>query len=85
MKLRGYWVIALLTAIVCLCSVGWTAQKEKLQKKTWEYKFVAVSPELEKRFNELGEQGWELVLYQPDIQSGNTVRSASEYCFKRAK
>ncbi len=85
MKLRNYWVAVLLAAIVCLCLVGWTAQKEKLQKKTWEYKFVAASPELEKRFSELGEQGWELVLYQPNIQNGNTVGIAGEYCFKRAK
>ena len=67
----------LLTLLLLTCLAGLGFQVRSPQK--WEYK-VEHSP-AEKKINELGEQGWELVA----IQSPSQNILVSTYVFKRAK
>lgn len=64
--------VLLLTVII---AIGWTTP----QPTTWEYKFEY--DVREKKANELGAQGWELV--SVSLTSGSS--SVNEYAFKRRK
>lgn len=59
-----------------LFSVAWT---QRPQQTLWEYKFEYEIRE--KKANELGAQGWELVAISPT----GSASSVTEYVFKRAK
>lgn len=63
---------------ICAITIGGTIQS---QPKVWEYKFIFEANE--KRANQLGQDGWELIAIQstgPGL--GNNVPT---YVFKRAK
>ena len=64
-------------ALVVLFASAWTFQPKPQQ---WEYKFVYNAPE--KKANELGAQGWELV---GAAAENSSTGSATLYLFKRAK
>lgn len=63
-----------LALILSILSISAATQQPKPQQ--WEYKFEWNIKE--KKANELGAQGWELV-------SVNTITNVQEYAFKRAK
>lgn len=80
MKLKAHWILILII-LVSIGLFGWTQQGHSSSNPLWEYKVVSFNlaehgPSVEKALNELGAQGWELVLYQ---QSGD------RYYFKRQK
>lgn len=64
--------------ILSILSISAVTQQPKTQ---WEYKFEYATRE--KKANELGAQGWELVAVS-SLGSGPTSNVA-EYVFKRAK
>ncbi|OLE52122.1 MAG: hypothetical protein AUG51_19385 [Acidobacteria bacterium 13_1_20CM_3_53_8] len=75
MKARILFIIALLSFLF----IGWTYQSA--QRTQWEYKFEYAPSE--RKANELGAQGWELVAIQSTGSGmGNNVPN---YVFKRAK
>ncbi|HEX8162480.1 MAG TPA: hypothetical protein VF538_11445 [Pyrinomonadaceae bacterium] len=70
-----------------LCVVGWSAygQRQGGGKAEWEYRSVSIQSgtyydEGDKRFNEMGRQGWELV-----AAINREDRGRIEFVFKRAK
>ena len=75
--------IILLVAVILFCFVGWAGQAQKKVERVWDYKVVAAPGLNEKNLNELGSQGWELVLIQPNIQNGTA--SGGDFYFKRAR
>ena len=84
MKRKGL-LIALAVAALC-CAVGWTVRAQRQSKVQWEYEIhylqyearPAIPTGYEKRLNELGAQGWELVHTPPDGERG-------PFIFKREK
>lgn len=73
MKSTAYRV-AVMSVILALLSVGWT-WREQNTATTWEYKVVNIiishssdSSDYEAQLNQLGSQGWELVLEQPGAE-----------------
>jgi hypothetical protein len=69
--------IILLVAIILFCFIGRTSQAQKKVERVWEYKVVSALSLNEKSLNELGAQGWELVLLQPNIQNGTASGGTS--------
>jgi len=79
MKLKTHWTLILIIFIAISLS-GWTRQVNRSPNNVWEYKVVSIdSPVLEKELNQLGEQGWELILLEQNQQFTN------RYYFKRVK
>ena len=89
MKSKGAWF--LIATVVLL--VGFTAWSASAQLKplplsnrpVWEYKVVydpngSIS---ESQLNELGAQGWELILYDSGDRTSGQIRVS--YTFKRVK
>jgi hypothetical protein len=69
-----FYVSLIITLLLCLA--GWTAharaQRSGRVRGTWEYKLfipVAPSPPLQDQMNQLGAEGWELVLVKDNVTS----------------
>jgi hypothetical protein len=83
MRANAYLAGVLVTV---LCVLGWTAyaQKENARQQTWEYKLVHSAStkdfQGDQTFNELGAQGWELV-----VASGSRDSYGITFVFKRPK
>ena len=80
------FVLALVVSSIWV--IGWTAHsQETAPKRTWEYKVVySTAPEHRNdpnNFDKLGEQGWELVAVDQNLQNGTSYSSI--YYFKRPK
>jgi hypothetical protein len=85
---KRFWLIILATVLL-LTAIGWTSygQRQRAAATNWEYKVVYSPGErsmTERKLNELGSQGWELVACQQINQEGVTI-GAGNYYFKRAK
>lgn len=72
-----------LVIIACLFLIGWAGQEQSRARRVWEYKIVGEQRNNERAFNELGAQGWELVLFKPYIRDGTIA--GGEYYFRRAQ
>lgn len=81
-------LLSVLALVVFLSLFGWTIQGQSASKTTWEYKIVSIqvvdSSKSETILNNVGQQGWELVTYDPHEPSGYPT-GAGDYYFKRAK
>ncbi len=79
MKLKAHWILILII-FVSISIFGLIRPGRSSSAPPWEYKVVSFDyadrPSVEKAFNELGAQGWELVLHQ---------QSVDRYYFKRQK
>lgn len=80
MRMKTHWVLILIIS-TCAVLFGWTREGRSSSSPLYEYKVVSIngaehSPTVEKALNELGAQGWELVLHQ---------QSENRFYFKRQK
>ena len=90
MKPKANWSL-LVAVVVLFCLGGWasSAQSENAPSNSssrvvWEYKTIIGNRALrEDQLNELGAQGWELVMFD-DGERGNGSFKGTYY-FKRAK
>lgn len=88
MKTR-IWLVAIV-AVVLFGLVGWTGFGQRTQRAAqaaWEYRVVRVwdpRPLPEAVLNDMGAQGWELIIFQP-INKEGTTSGAGSYLFKRAR
>ena len=83
MKGRVGLLVALL-ALVCLFGGSVGAQKQSASKIVWEYKVLNYTCADDKKLNDLGEQGWELVSVETHTRSGGSYDCPNLY-FKRMK
>lgn len=72
-------------ALAMLCLFGWAMQGRSSQRIVWEYKIITIQDNLksEAMLNELGQQGWELILH--DQQPPGYPASGGNYYLKRSK
>jgi hypothetical protein len=84
------WLTGIVAAVL-FGFIGWTGYGQKTRERAaqavWEYKVVyvpGVRSMSERKMNELGEQGWELVTFQVINNEGGTI-GAGNYFFKRAR
>jgi hypothetical protein len=73
--MRNKPLLAALLVLLCVLSLGFRYQSAR----QWEYKFEQAPSE--KKANDLGSQGWELVA----IQSPSQNIPAPTFVFRRAK
>ncbi|MDT4897439.1 MAG: hypothetical protein QOH25_2516 [Acidobacteriota bacterium] len=91
MKIKSQWALVAAVVVVLLCLVGWGGRAQSATRATWEYKVITMygtidtpAPNLT-QFNQMGDEGWELVTTRSeDFNRGSNQRRA-EYFFKRAK
>lgn len=75
MRAKTAWAVILTVAFVMLL-VGWTRQP---QRQKWEYKVEYHGTISEKKLNEMGMEGWELIA----AEAGNS--NVTSFYFKRPK
>jgi hypothetical protein len=78
--------------VVLLCVAGWTSRAENPSKTDWEYKMVTIRhhpnvPQQNlKQFNDLGDEGWELVTVNTENDPiGNVPQTKLTCYFKRPR
>lgn len=67
-----------LLILACLFVVGWTNQKP-----SWEYHIEYHGTISEKKLNQLGSEGWDLIATETVIKNGDT--NVTAFYFKRAR
>jgi selenophosphate synthetase-related protein len=70
------YIIAMLALALVFFTVGWKYQSKPAQ---WEYTFITN----QKKLNEMGAQGWELVSAVDQISGGSSI--GTFYYLKRPK
>jgi hypothetical protein len=94
MKNKIYLSLSAIVLLIGIISVSWTVSAEKASsaKQMWEYKIVTVygtttlPPPSLTQFNQMGDEGWELVMILPeDSTVGSSKQRKADYYFKRAK
>ena len=90
MKLRSR-IVLVVAIIATLFLVGWTSKAQRWSTD-WEYKidtvygFTELPPPNVQKFNELGDEGWELVTVRSEqFTRGDRVQTKLIYYFKRPR
>ncbi len=85
-------IMLIVAAIAVVCLVGWRSSAQNTSKTNWEYKVITAygtndtPPPNISQFNQLGDEGWELVtaLSEQSVR-GDRRQIKIDYFFKRAK